>query len=367
MTMQQWKTDSRRGGTRDSQQAMGERIAPKLGWFSIALGAVQLAAPGALSNAIGVRDSDDARTLQRIVGVREVMAGVGILTANDPSRWLWARVVGDLMDLALLGRAFGAKQVDRNRLLVATTSVLGITALDAYTALQVSRSGSRTGPVGRRPQMLTTKTVVVNRAPDEVYAFWRDFQNFPRFMLHLDEVRDLGGGRSRWRAKGPGGKAIEWDAEITHDQPDTLIGWRSLPGADIDNEGSVRFERAPGGRGTLVRVNLRYDMPGGALGKAAAKLMNTEPGQQVSDDLRRFKQLLETGEVVRSESSIHLTMHPAQPPENPVPFEPFYEATPATRPAVRSETPSGAWASDDTDDATSSTTPSTAGSRGAPR
>src|SRR4051794_23811077 len=103
MTMQQWKTDGRRGGTRDSQQAMGERIAPKLGWFSIALGAAQLVAPGALSNAIGVRESDDSRTLQRIVGVREVMAGVGILTADDPSRWLWVRVAGDLMDLALLG------------------------------------------------------------------------------------------------------------------------------------------------------------------------------------------------------------------------------------------------------------------------
>ena len=194
MTIQQWETDGRRGGTRDSQQVMGERIAPKLGWFSIALGAAQLVAPGVLSNAIGVRDSDDSRTLQRIVGVREVIAGVGILAADDPSRWLWARVVGDVMDLALLGSAFGAKQADRSRLLVATTSVLGITALDAYTALQVSRSGSGTGSIGRRPQMLTTKTVVVNRAPEEVYAFWRDFQNFPRFMLHLDEVRDLGAG-----------------------------------------------------------------------------------------------------------------------------------------------------------------------------
>jgi len=216
--------------------------------------------------------------------------------------------------------------------------------------------------------MLTTKSVVVNRQPGEVYAFWQDFTNFPRFMLHLDEVRDLGGGRSHWVAKGPGGMPVEWDAQTTQDRPNELIAWRSLPGADIDNEGSVRFERAPGGRGTLVRVNLRYDPPAGVLGKAVATLLNTEPGQQVSDDLRRFKQLMETGEVVRSDASIHLTMHPARPPERPVPFEPYYQPEVIGRPAVRSEAPSAAWASDDTDDdSTSTASPTAAGSRGGAR
>jgi hypothetical protein len=187
-------------------------------------------------------------------------------------------------------------------------------------------------------------------------------------MIHLDGVSDLGSGRSHWQAKGPGGKAIEWDAEVTHDRPNELIGWRSLPGADIENEGSVRFERAPGGRGTLVRVNLRYDPPAGAVGKAIATLMNAEPGQQVSDDLRRFKQLLETGEVVRSDASIHLTPHPARPPEQPVPFEELYEASPATRPAVRSEAPPAAWVSDQSDNGSTSTTaPPAAGARGGAR
>jgi len=350
------------------RRTSGEPLAPMLGWFSIGLGVAQLVAPDRLSHLIGVRATDDSRTLQRVVGVREVMAGVGILT-GQPKPWLWARVAGDLMDLALLGMAFNARHADRNRVAMATASVVGITALDIYAAVDVSRQGSTAGRAPRRPDMLTTKSVVVNREPEEVYAFWRDFANFPRFMIHLDAVRDLGNGRSHWQAKGPGGKAIEWDAELTHDRPNELIGWRSLPGADIDNEGSVRFERAPGGRGTLVRVNLRYDPPAGALGKAIATLMNTEPGQQVSDDLRRFKQLLETGEVVRSESSIHLTMHPARPPEHPVPFEPFYEASPATRPAVRSEAPSAAWASDGSDDdvSTRAAAPSTAGSRGGAR
>jgi len=117
-----------------------------------------------------------------------------------------------------------------------------------------------------------------------------------------------------------------------------------------------------------VRVNLRYDPPAGVLGKAVATLLNTEPGQQVSDDLRRFKQLLETGEVVRSDSSIHLTMHPARPSEQPTPFEPFYQPDRESRPAVRSEAPSAAWASDDADD-TSTSTPSrtTAGAMGGSR
>jgi uncharacterized membrane protein len=264
--------------------------------------------------------------------------------------------------------AFNARKANRDRVAMATASVVGITALDIYAACDLSRHGAGAGRTSRRPTMLTTKSVVVDREPDEVYAFWRDFTRFPQFMLHLDAVRDLGNGRSHWQAKGPGGKAVEWDAEVTQDRPNELIAWRSLPGADIDNEGSVRFERAPGGRGTLVRVNLRYDPPAGALGKAIATLMNTEPGQQVSDDLRRFKQLLETGEVVRSESSIHLKMHPAQPPEQQVPFEPLYEASPATRPAVRSEAPATAWASDESEeDARHSAAPSTAGVRGGVR
>jgi uncharacterized membrane protein len=295
------------------------------------------------------------------------MAGVGILTGH-PTPWVWARVAGDLMDLVLLGMAFNARNADRNRVAMATASVVGITALDLYTALDLSRPAPGAGLTGRRPNMLTTKSVVVDREPDEVYAFWHDFTRFPQFMLHLEEVRELGNGRSHWRAKGPGGKTVEWDAEVTQDRPNELIAWRSLPGADIDNEGSVRFERAPGGRGTLVRVNLRYDPPAGALGKAIATLMNTEPGQQVSDDLRRFKQLLETGEVVRSESSIYLTPHPARPPERPIPFEPLYEASPATRPAVRSEAPSAAWASDESEDeARRSAAPSTPGARGGAR
>ncbi|MGI9075193.1 MAG: SRPBCC family protein [Bryobacteraceae bacterium] len=133
-------------------------------------------------------------------------------------------------------------------------------------------------------------------------------------MKHLESVQVTGENRSHWKATGPGGKTVEWDAEIVDDQPNARIVWRSLEGSDIDNSGSVQFERAPGGRGTLVRVELQYSPPGGVISATLAKLFGEEPGQQVDDDLRAFKQVLETGEVAKSDASIHRGMHAAQPP-----------------------------------------------------
>jgi uncharacterized membrane protein len=161
------------------------------------------------------------------------------------------------------------------------------------------------------------KAVTVNRSVEETYRFWRDFQNLPRFMRHLEAVQVTGDGRSHWRAKGPAGKAVQWDAEIVEDQPNRRIAWRSLPGADVANGGDVRFEPAPGGRGTEVYVELHYDPPAGALGALAARLFGEEPAQQVQEDLRRFKQVLETGTVTASEATLHGRPHPAQPPEAP--------------------------------------------------
>jgi uncharacterized membrane protein len=120
--------------------------------------------------------------------------------------------------------------------------------------------------------------------------------------------------RSRWRAKAPAGTSVEWEAELIDDRPNELIAWRSLEGSTVDNSGFVRFERAPGGRGTVVHVELRYCPPAGALGAAVAKLFGEEPRQQLYDDLRAFKQVMELGEVVKSDASIHTGMHPAQPP-----------------------------------------------------
>jgi uncharacterized membrane protein len=139
------------------------------------------------------------------------------------------------------------------------------------------------------------------RPADELYAFWRRLEQLPRFMSHLISVQQLDNRRSHWIAKGPAGKRVEWDAEIINERPNEMIAWRSLEGADVDSVGSVRFERAPGGRGSIVRVEMRYRPPAGVGGATVAKLLGKDPGSQIKDDLRRFKQVMETGEIITTE------------------------------------------------------------------
>jgi uncharacterized membrane protein len=141
------------------------------------------------------------------------------------------------------------------------------------------------------------KTMTINRTPQELYTFWHHFENLPRFMNHLESVTVLSPTRSHWVAKAPAGMKVEWDAEIITDTPNEVIGWRSLPDAQVPNAGSVRFMRAPGGVGTEMRVQLEYTPPAGPIGAAFARLFGEEPNQQVEEDLNRFKQLMETGQV----------------------------------------------------------------------
>jgi uncharacterized membrane protein len=138
------------------------------------------------------------------------------------------------------------------------------------------------------------RAVTVNLPRPEVYAFWREFENFPRFMKHLESVTVLDSRRSHWVAKAPVGTRIEWDAEIIADEPNSHIAWRSIGEAEVDNSGSVHFSDAPGDRGTEVLVQLSYDAPAGGLGKVVAKMFGEEPEQQVREDLRRFKAIIET-------------------------------------------------------------------------
>ena len=152
--------------------------------------------------------------------------------------------------------------------------------------------------VGRTAAVIEVeRAVTVDRPAADLYRFWRDVANLPRFMDHLKEVSVLDDRRSHWVAKAPLDTSVEWDAEITEERPDELIAWRSLPGSEIPNEGKVCFSPAPGGRGTEVRVSLAYRPPAGPVGAALAKLFGDEPGQQVREDLRRFKAIIETGEA----------------------------------------------------------------------
>jgi uncharacterized membrane protein len=143
------------------------------------------------------------------------------------------------------------------------------------------------------------RSVVVNRPCEEAFQFWRQFDNLPRFMDNLESVAILDGRRSHWVAKGPVGTRVEWDAEIHNEIENELIAWRSLPGADVDQAGSVHFSPMADG-GTEVRVIMRYSAPAGRLGDPVAHILGDDPDQQVADDLRRFKQVMDTGEPASS-------------------------------------------------------------------
>jgi len=147
------------------------------------------------------------------------------------------------------------------------------------------------------------ETITINRPRDEVYGFWRDLRNLPRFMDHLSTVEIRTEEESRWVASGPGGRTLEWDARIINDQPGELIAWESLPGADLQSAGSVRFESAPGDRGTQLTLTLLYRPPLGRLGALGAKLLNRSPEHQLREDLRRLRQLLEAGEMATADIS----------------------------------------------------------------
>ena len=170
----------------------------------------------------------------------------------------------------------------------------------AYAGLGVDTAEGRheAGPIR------IEEAVTVGKPAGELYAFWRDLEKLPQFMQHLESVKNTGddGKRSHWTARVPGGLGtVEWDAEIAEDEPNERIAWRSLPGADVHNAGEVRLAEKPGGRGTVVHVTLEYRPPAGDVGAAAAGLLNPVFAQMIKEDVRRFKRLMEAGEIPTTE------------------------------------------------------------------
>lgn len=141
------------------------------------------------------------------------------------------------------------------------------------------------------------RSCTINRPAEELYRYWRQLENLPKFMKHLIAVTQTSPVESHWSARAPGGPPVEWDAIIFNEHENSMIAWRSMEGAEVPNAGSVRFEPAPGGQGTEVTVSLEYSPPFGKLGSLVAKMTGEEPGQQIADDLARFKALMETGEI----------------------------------------------------------------------
>ena len=244
-----------------------DSLAQFLAWFSLGLGTAQLIAPRAMCRVVGARDDGLAPTLMRIMGLRELTQGVGILTRPRPTVWLWSRVAGDALDLSLLGLAAAGNEGRRGRTAFGIANVLAVAVPDVLESLHLSRKQGEP-----RSAKLVRKAVTINRSRDDVEQAW----------VRAAELR----------------RKVE------------------------DAGAVVRFDDAPGGRGTELAVELASDPPAGDLGAAVQKLSGRDLGTELADDLRRLKQQVETGEVVRSDSTPaghlladHVKQRPAQPQE----------------------------------------------------
>jgi len=196
------------------------------------------------------------------------------------------------------------------------TMMLGAGALIAYGISRRSKAGTAIASVGgvlaygamrqmsAEPQQVRS-TFLVNASPEQCYGLWHNFENLPRFMVHLKQVRLLGNNQTEWVASGPMQREVRWTAETREDQPNRRISWASLPDSDIETSGWVEFRADPQGRGTFVTAEVQYCAPGGPLGIAFATMMGKHPEFMVREDLRRFKSLVECGEVPTTAGQTH--------------------------------------------------------------
>lgn len=274
-----------------------------LGWFSVALGLTEIAFPETLSRAIGVKPRPGTSWLLRAMGVRELIAGAGVLMQPRRPLPLWARVAGDIVDLSLLVSATRSKDARVPRLAGAIAAVAGVSALDTIAA----RRSQRAYAEANQPVVFA---VTINKPPAEVHAFFRQLSQLPLFMDYLDSVQEVDKTRSHWVARLPIGGTISWDARITEDRPGEVLAWQSVEGALINVRGRVTFAKAPGRNMTEVRVEMQLGFLGTRPSTSVAKLFTRS---QIKGDLRRLKQVLETGEVLCSDASVHRSPHAARP------------------------------------------------------
>jgi len=227
-------------------------------------------------NAVNITQAE--RIVSAIGG--GILAAAG-LKKRSPAGMALALIGGDLLRRSITGHSF------------------------AYEALGIRTSGKGQGAattsVPYELGVRVDKSITIARPPREVYDFWQDLTNLTRFMKNVESVTMTNGNCSHWVVKAPAGRKVESDAVIHNQIEGEMIAWRSLPGADVDNAGSVWFKEAPAGRGTEVKVELQYNPPAGALGAVIAQMWGKEPGQQIQEDLHRLKQLLETGEIPTTE------------------------------------------------------------------
>ena len=292
--------------------AKAQTLATMFGGMSTGIGAWYVVAPEHFLETIGAPPTTRRIAVARMVGAQELGVGSALLMDGRAAPWLTSRLLGDVLHGAMLGLAWRSRDIDRNKMSLAWGAWAMITAADAAATLLAGQK-ERTGvaddePTGSSEGALAVAdgdvhgSVTIKADPRAVYDYWRRLENLPRVMTHLERVEESDGTRSHWVARAPLGTEVEWDAEITDDVPGERIAWSSTQGSQIWNAGEVTFQRAPGDRGTEVHVRLEYAPPGGPVGAAIARLLGEEPKNQIKGDLRRLKQVIETGEVIVSEA-----------------------------------------------------------------
>jgi len=236
-------------------------------------------------SAAGIREHEDAHHPRSEINVGEV------------ERWT-STIAGTLLVAHGLRRAnFGGLAL---ALIGGGLIYRGVTGhSEIYQALHIDTSDKHqareTGHIHQG--ILVKHSVTINRSAEDLYRAWRDVEAAPRFMAQVESVRKTGDNTSHWVVFGPFGKPIEWDSEIINDDPNRLIAWKTLPGAAGDHAGTIRFEPAPGGRGTVVTLELNYEPPAGVLGLTVARALGRDPSRIALENLRHFKQLMEAGEI----------------------------------------------------------------------
>ncbi|MFL5607426.1 MAG: SRPBCC family protein [Gemmatimonadaceae bacterium] len=248
---------------------------------------------GARGKAAALDNGDAAHNVAGPERVGSVALGAALITYGARRRGP-AGVVA-----ALVGGAFVHRGATGNCMVY---RAMGVSTGSSEAVLVPDRPDvtSRAATVNARKAIKLERAVTIEVPRSVLYAFWRNFANLPRFMEHLLEVRVESAQRSHWIAKGPAGANVEWDAEIVNDVPDSLIAWKTVGHTDVPNAGSVHFSDAPGGRGTIVKVEVDYEPPAGRIGALVARLFGEDPDRQIREDLRKFKQLMETGEITTS-------------------------------------------------------------------
>ncbi|HEX8111573.1 MAG TPA: SRPBCC family protein [Kofleriaceae bacterium] len=272
-----------------------------LGWLGVTLGVTELVIPRLLASAIGVDPDGAAPAILRAMGVREIASSSAVLLRPDHPSPRWARVIGDAIDLGLLGLALTTPGTGKRRLGMALGMVAGVTALDVLAARRQGRA---------RHPLPVIAAVTINKPPMEVYEFCRRLEQLPLFMNHLVSVEQHANRRSTWTARLPVVGTVRWETELVEDRPGQVLSWRSVEGSQVQTRGRVTFTRAPGRDMTEVRIEMQLGVLGREPSIGLARLV-ARP--QVKGDLRRLKQVLETGEVLRSDASVYRLPHPAQP------------------------------------------------------